>query len=244
MSSPGTAAGSGSPSNKAAKAELARLDKLPEGLLSGVLNHPQAELSLQDKLNVEACCKELSCQICCHIAVNAPLTRNPALILKTDTVVMCVSDANLMRYCSFLQVLTVGGRRPVRAGSDGRPAGEHPASPKTCLSFVIETTKSTLPNRLRLSDSSGVMFEQALATGDYARLRRLTLLLEEPPDSRVDEDETLDLSRTFPGLTALNVRWYEKGMGDLVGLKGAVLGGFLEVLLFFERKGFLLHELA
>lgn len=59
MSSPGTAAGSGSPSNKAAKAELARLDKLPEGLLSSVLNHPQAELSLQDKLSIEACCKAL-----------------------------------------------------------------------------------------------------------------------------------------------------------------------------------------
>lgn len=89
--------------------------------------------------------EELSCQICCRIAVNAPLTHNPALILKTDIFVMC--DANLMRCCSFLQVLTV---------EDGALSGlalmdvqlvNIQASPKTCSSFGIETKKSTLPNR-------------------------------------------------------------------------------------------------
>lgn len=91
------------------------------------------------------------------------------------------------------------------------------------------------------------MFEQALATGDavYARLRRLTLLRKEPPDSRMDEDETLDQSRTFPGLTALNVRWHEKGMGDLVGLKVRCLEGFWKYFRFWKERvfsGMKLHE--
>lgn len=67
MNSPSSnAAGSGG-SKAARTAEAARLDRLSGELLSRILTHPRAGLSLQDKIDVEACCEALRKALPCDV---------------------------------------------------------------------------------------------------------------------------------------------------------------------------------